>query len=94
MENKKQRIEFRITQEEKKKLIKNSKDCGIHLSEYIREMLFKKDPQFLSIENRNELNELRKEVLILIKIGNLYHEQRTQNQSVVSKAKSFLKRFL
>lgn len=85
------RIDLRLERDEKAIIKKRSKDAGLTISEYIRRCSLNDHPMFLSDEDRDDMTQLRKELFTLIRIGNLYHEQKTEEfNSVIQKGKRFL----
>lgn len=85
------RIDLRLEPEEKDKIKQRSKDAGLTISEYVRRCSLNDHPKFLSDEDRKDMTQLRKELFTLIRIGNLYHEQKTEEfNSVIQKGKRFL----
>ncbi len=93
MKNRKFRMEFRLSEQEKSLLIKRAKECNLDVASFIRESTLKREPKFLNNENVRELSELKKHAIDLIRIGNLYHEQQQLNRPLVDKIKTFLNRF-
>jgi hypothetical protein len=95
MKNKTVKIELRISPEEKEQIRQLANSANLKIGEYIRKICLNKQPQFLSIKEQEELNELRKELFRLIQIGNLYHEHRTKEYySLVEKTKSFYNKII
>jgi uncharacterized protein (DUF1778 family) len=92
MNKKKKNIILRVTEEEKNKIVQYAKSCRLSTSEFIRKSVLSKAPTFLSADDRKEISELKSKLIDLIRIGNLYHEQRTLNKSIIGKVKSFIKR--
>lgn len=93
MKSKTERIEIRLTQEEKKVLLKYSSECGLTISKFLIKSCLERQPQFLNEQDRTELKELKALAIHLINLGNLYHEKRTENKTVLTSIKSFLKKF-
>lgn len=90
MEKKTVKIEIRISPIEKEEIRKMSELANIKMGEYMRRCCLIKEPHFLSKTEQEELNELRKELFRLIQIGNLYHEQKTNEyKSLVERTKTF-----
>ena len=85
------RIDIRLEHEEKTQIKNRAKACGLTVSEFIRRCSLNDNPKFLSCQEREEMIQLRKEIFTLIRIGNLYHEQKTKEfKAVIEKGKRFL----
>lgn len=91
MSKKTKNIIIRVSEEEKRHLQDIAKKCGVSTSEFIRRSVIHKNPNFLSPEDRKELQDLKLRLIEAVRIGNLYHDLRKSNSGLVSKAKAFIK---
>lgn len=85
-------IIIRVSDDEKNEINSLAKSCGLTTSEFIRKNVLERNPAFLSDDDRNEINELKGELIKVIRVGNLYHDLRKQNQTLVGRVKSFIKK--
>lgn|GEM_PF-3120290 len=92
MSKKMKNIIIRVDDDEKNKIKKSADSCGLTISEFIRKSVLYKNPIFLSEDDRLEINDLKTELIKVIRVGNLYHDLRKQNQTIVGRVKSFLKK--
>jgi len=83
-------IIFRLTQEEKEKLKANAKKCGLSVSKFIRKQSIETSPNFLSQEDRNELQELKKIAIEINRTLNLYHEKRLEHSPFFKRVRKFV----
>ena len=89
-QNYNQSIIFRLTEEEKEKLKENAKKCGLSVSKFIRKQSIETSPNFLSLEDRNELQELKKIALEINRTLNLYHEKRIEHSPFFKRVRKFI----
>lgn len=85
-------IILRVTEEEKKRIHNFAKQCGITVSDFIRRNTLERNPTFLNEDDRKQISELKTKLIELIRIGNLYHEQREQNRSFIDKVKTIIRK--
>lgn len=91
MNKKIKNIILRVSEKEKNHLQETAKKCGVSVSEFIRRSALNKEPNFLSQEEREELDDVKKKLIEVIRIGNLYHDLRKKNLNVVAKTKAIVK---
>lgn len=85
-------IIIRVSDDEKNKIKKSADSCGLTISDFIRKNVLHKNPVFLSENDRLEIHQLKSDLINVIRIGNLYHDLRKQNQTIVGRVKSLIKK--
>lgn len=95
MKNKKytEQINIRLTNNQLKSLNSKAEKCGLSNSNYLRKILFEKEPKFLSVEDRKEIDELKKIGLEMNRTLNLYHEKRTEHSPFFMKLRNVVSKF-